>query len=293
MRMNAEAWALLERAMEGARRASEGTALLTDAEALEAVARDALCRQEEDTVGEASDPRRNVVLYECQLCGRTELDTGRGAIEIGDGAAAALGCGVAERDLRSEGRVVKRGGPIPAQTKRAVRLRDRDRCRVPGCGRRRYVDVHHIEHQSAGGTHARGNCCVLCTSHHRQLHLGQLRVEGDADADLRFYDEGGEPIVTGRMLGAARMTQCGSRRGGAQGATGIGTDDHEEEASGDGDLPPEATQLLRTMGSRGGWLPDALCAATSMTYRQVSEALLSLVLAGCVVETFSRYQAVT
>jgi len=76
-------------------------------------ARDALRRQDEHGVGEASDPRRNVVPYECQLCGRTEFDTGRGAIEIGDGAAATLGCGATELDLRTEGRVVKRRGWHP------------------------------------------------------------------------------------------------------------------------------------------------------------------------------------
>ncbi|RLB54084.1 MAG: hypothetical protein DRI90_20600 [Deltaproteobacteria bacterium] len=218
----------------------------------------------------ASDSSRRTGLPIARDYAATVLDTGRGAIEIGDGAAATLGCGATERDLRTEGRVVKRGGPIPAPTKRAVRLRDRDRCRVPGCGRRRYVDVHHIEHQGAGGTHARGNCCVLCTTHHGQLHRGQLRVEGDADAELRFYDEAGEPIVVRRpRLGAGPMTQCG---------------------------PPavlslEAVRLLSTMGTRGGWHPDALCAATGMSYGDVSGALLTLVLAGCVEETFSCYRA--
>ena len=313
LRMGAAAWAMLERAMEGARRAAEGTALLTDAEALEAVARDALCRQEEGEGGEPSDPRRNVVLYECQLCGRTELDTGRGAIEVGDGAAAALGCGATERDLRTEGRVVKRGGPLPAQTKRAVRLRDRDRCRVPGCGRRRYVDVHHIEHQSAGGTHARSNCCVLCSTHHRQLHEGRLRVEGDADAELRFYDDGGEAIVAGRAAIAGWVTQGGSwgsaddgrdsaggggvaTQGGSSPATGHFLDDEGDEAAGEdlgpSALPPEAGQLLVAMGARGGWHADALCAATGLSYRQVSGALLQLVLAGRVEESFCHYEVV-
>ncbi len=64
--------------------------------------------------------------------------------------------------------------------------------------------------------------------------------------------------------------------------------------SGEEDDParsPEAVQLLQTMGSRGGWHPDALCAATGMSYRQVSGTLLRLALAGRVKETFHRYEA--
>jgi hypothetical protein len=93
LRLPAEAWALLQRAMEGARRASEAS--LSEAEALAAVARDALERQTTDA--DTTDPRHTVVLYECQSCQRTEVDTGAGPLEIGAGAAAALGCGARDR----------------------------------------------------------------------------------------------------------------------------------------------------------------------------------------------------
>jgi hypothetical protein len=155
LQLPAATWALLERAMEGARRAAEGTTLLSDAEALEAVARDALALQAAVHSSDASCLQRTVVLYECQSCGRAELETGKGAVELGDGAAAAVGCGAVVRDLRSEGRVVRRGGPIPKAVRRAVLLRDRGRCRVPGCERRRYVDVHHREARAEGGEHSR------------------------------------------------------------------------------------------------------------------------------------------
>ena len=146
-----EVWAQLSRAMECVRRAGETS--MTDAEALEAVAREALARAGESEG--AADPSRTVVLYECRDCRRTELETGAGAVELEDGAAAAIGCGHTVRDLRTEGRVVQRGGPMPSATRRAVKLRDRSRCRAPGCHRRRYVDVHHIVPQEHGGEHSR------------------------------------------------------------------------------------------------------------------------------------------
>jgi hypothetical protein len=39
---------------------------------------------------------------------------------------------------------------VPQAIKRALWARDGG-CRFPGCGRRRFVDAHHIEHWSAGG----------------------------------------------------------------------------------------------------------------------------------------------
>ncbi|RLB49121.1 MAG: hypothetical protein DRI90_24830 [Deltaproteobacteria bacterium] len=175
---------------------------------------------------------------------------------------------------------------------------------MPGCGRRRYVDVHHIEHQAAGGTHARGNCVVLCTTHHGQLHGGQLQVEGDADRELRFYDESGEPIEQHRSWVGAPMTQRGSWLEAALGAGGDGSDDGGDGSDDGGDagdtgdqdgeslLPPEAAQLLATMGSRGAWHPDALCQATGLGYSEVSTALLQLSLIRRVKQTYQGYEAV-
>ncbi|MEZ4295292.1 MAG: hypothetical protein R3B70_09985 [Polyangiaceae bacterium] len=200
LQLPAETWALVQRAMEGARRASEAS--LCDAEALAAVARDALARQSTDSNG--ADLRRAVVLYECQSCARTELDTGSGAMELGEPAASTLACGAREWDLRTEGRAVQRGGPLPAAIERAVRLRDRQTCRVPGCLRRRYVDVHHITFQSKGGEHSRHNCVCLCTTHHGLLHDGRLRIEGDAEGELVFHDE------TGALLAAPLASHSGT-----------------------------------------------------------------------------------
>jgi hypothetical protein len=186
--LSAEAWALLERALEGARHRAETR--LSDAEALEAVARDALAAQNHPA--DASDPRCAVVVYECERCGKNELDTGVGPLSLGDAAAATLACGARELRLDSEGRGIERGGPLPAATRRAVLLRDRCRCRVPRCRRRRCIDVHHIVAQAAGGEHSRSNCVTLCTTHHRHLHEGWLAITGDADGELAFEDTSGE-----------------------------------------------------------------------------------------------------
>jgi hypothetical protein len=185
----AEAWALLERALEGARR--KASVPLTDADALAAVARDALASQNQ---ADASDPGCSVVVYECVRCSKSELDTGVGSFEIDAATAATLGCGAREIDLASEGHGVQRGGPLPEKIRHAVLLRDRCRCRVPGCNRRRYVDVHHLVSCSEGDEHSRRNCITLCSTHHRRLHQGKLQITGDADAEPVFQLATRQPI---------------------------------------------------------------------------------------------------
>jgi Domain of unknown function (DUF222) len=53
--------------------------------------------------------------------------------------------------------------------RRAVRERDRHRCRYPGCESRR-VDAHHIRYWSNGGETKLANLISLCKAHHHLVH---------------------------------------------------------------------------------------------------------------------------
>jgi hypothetical protein len=267
MELPAEAWALLSRAMQGARLASEGS--MSDAEALAAVAREALALQTEAETdpAHAADPRRAVVLYSCRHCGRSELETNAGAVELSAEAASRLGCGAKVVDLATEGWQVARGGAIPAPVRRAVLARDRARCQNPHCGRRRYVDVHHIEPKGVGGAHSRRKCTCVCTTCHSAIHAGELRVTGDAEGELRWWD------AEGRELG-----RRGPERS-AGGAEAQAEAETETEAEATAETDAE-TAVMAVMGDRGGWTLDALVEATGITARAVSAALTDLELSG-------------
>jgi hypothetical protein len=75
-------------------------------------------------------------------------------VHAGDGTVLAVG-----RRTRT---------PSPA-LRRAVRERDRYRCRFPGCESRR-VDLHHIQHWANGGPTAQDNLLCLCRRHHTVIH---------------------------------------------------------------------------------------------------------------------------
>jgi hypothetical protein len=73
-------------------------------------------------------------------------------------------------------------------------------CRVPGCDRRRWLEIHHVRHWEDGGPTDTANLVALCSRHHRLHHLGHLGISGSADRPdgLVFTDHRGR-----------RLTGCG------------------------------------------------------------------------------------
>jgi len=92
--------------------------------------------------------------------------------------------------------------PSAAQ-RRGIRVRDRGRCRVPGC-RSRLVQVHHVVHWVDGGPTDLHNMLSLCPRHHRNVHSGRLRVEA-ADGDFRFHGRGGRRELVDRRSATEQL----------------------------------------------------------------------------------------
>jgi hypothetical protein len=85
---------------------------------------------------------------------------------------------------------------VPDRTRRLVEHRD-GACRVPGCGRRRRLHVHHLVYWEDGGRTDMSNLCCLCPAHHRMHHRGHLWITGNPeDPDgLAFFDARGRPVT--------------------------------------------------------------------------------------------------
>jgi Domain of unknown function (DUF222) len=62
----------------------------------------------------------------------------------------------------------RRASAISPKLRRAVLLRDA-RCRVPGCGRRRGLQTHHLLPRTWGGRDEIANLACVCPAHHRLL----------------------------------------------------------------------------------------------------------------------------
>jgi hypothetical protein len=82
-----------------------------------------------------------------------------------------LADGASDREWATLARRIAIGTRAPAlspKTSRAVLLRD-GRCRVPGCVRRRGLQVHHLVPRSWQGTDDISNLAAVCPAHHRLL----------------------------------------------------------------------------------------------------------------------------
>jgi hypothetical protein len=101
---------------------------------------------------------------------------------------------VLERSARPVG-LGRRRRTVPHRLRVLIENRDGG-CRVPGCERRRWLHVHHLVHWREGGATDPANLIALCSTHHRLVHFGRLRIGGDPDQPdgLSFIDERGRPL---------------------------------------------------------------------------------------------------
>jgi hypothetical protein len=90
-------------------------------------------------------------------------------------------------------RIGRKTRTIPPALRRALNARDRG-CRFPGCGSRRFLDAHHIEHWANGGVTDLENLLSLCGHHHRLLHEGGYRITRGPGDRIRFHRRDGRPI---------------------------------------------------------------------------------------------------
>jgi len=82
---------------------------------------------------------------------------------------------------------------IPPPMRRALQARDKG-CRFPGCKHTYFIDGHHIQHWSRGGTTSLDNLVLLCRHHHRLVHEGGFACEKGENGDVIFRNQ------TGRIM---------------------------------------------------------------------------------------------
>jgi hypothetical protein len=75
---------------------------------------------------------------------------------------------------------------VPRWLRRAVEHRDGYRCTFPGCGAKRFVEVHHIVPWPHGPTDVANLMCV-CSFHHDLLHQHGWHARLGADGTARWF----------------------------------------------------------------------------------------------------------
>jgi len=110
-------------------------------------------------------PPVQIHVHENSATGRMTVQTDAGERELGRADTERMRCDAA---------VCEHGGrnttTIAPRVRRAVLARDRHRCRAPGCGRTRFLEVHHIVPRQRGGSNRPENLVTLCGACHRLWH---------------------------------------------------------------------------------------------------------------------------
>jgi hypothetical protein len=88
----------------------------------------------------------------------------------------------------------------PPALRRALRERDRCRCRFPGCNNRR-TDAHHVRAWAKGGPTSLANMTSLCRYHHRLVHMCGYQIKAVASG-FEFYRPDGTLIENSPPLPA-------------------------------------------------------------------------------------------
>jgi hypothetical protein len=76
---------------------------------------------------------------------------------------------------------------VPLPMRKAITIRDRGRCRFPGC-RHAIREVHHIAYWQHGGKTTTDNLVGLCSHHHHLVHDKGWTLSGDPNHKLTFTD---------------------------------------------------------------------------------------------------------
>jgi Holliday junction resolvase RuvA-like protein/HNH endonuclease len=141
-----------------------------------------------------------IAMTVCRACGTATQDSVGQEIVVDDTATEAALCDAQHIDDQGHARQ-----DVPPATRRLVVRRQHGKCAVPACRLTRFLDVHHIELRSEGGTHAESNLAALCTSHHAAVHRGALWMSGSWRDGMTFSHADGSVYGAPENPGSAAM----------------------------------------------------------------------------------------
>jgi len=119
----------------------------------------------------ATGPSVQIHVHENVATGRMTVQTDHGERELSPAESSRLHC---DAVICKPGERNK--ATIPPSVRREVLSRDHHKCQSPGCGRTRFLEVHHLKPRTGGGTNHPDNLTTLCSSCHRLWHEAASRA---------------------------------------------------------------------------------------------------------------------
>ena len=140
--------------------------------------------------------RFRIVVDTCDQCAHAASPQS----EVSDTVVAEAACDAEVIDMRpgpTQGHVTRTIAPVLR-----VKLLHgaKWKCEVEGCCNRLWLDVHHLRHRADGGGNEAKNLVIICSAHHRAVHLGGLALDRDSRGAIVVTHRAG-PERHGRSRG--------------------------------------------------------------------------------------------
>jgi hypothetical protein len=146
----------------------EGLAALLETKEMESLAMTNHHKKEQSGAprgGFANRPPVQIHVHEDKTTGRMTVQTDAGERELSNAESERMRCDAAVCEHGDRNTTT-----IPPRVRRKVLARDKHQCQAPGCGRTRFLEVHHVVSRQQGGSNNTENLMTLCASCHRLWH---------------------------------------------------------------------------------------------------------------------------
>ncbi|HWU85882.1 MAG TPA: DUF222 domain-containing protein [Kofleriaceae bacterium] len=142
----------------------------------------------QSATGEQSAPRPayQLAIKTCPDCKRSWQYGGGREVEVGASVVERARCDAEHVGSLDDETPARKTTTLTKRIREHVFARDGYACTVPGCRRVTGLDIHHIQFQEHGGSHAPSNLTLQCNLHHAAIHLGKLVIAGRAPDALEF-----------------------------------------------------------------------------------------------------------
>jgi hypothetical protein len=145
-----------------------------------------LCRRFLDPGTGAEGPAHTIGFEQCPDCKRTQVNGAGRMLDVRRELAERVLCDARILGDLSAPHPERLVQSVTPRMREQVFARDKYCCKAPGCRATRFLEIHHIIPQWAGGPHALWNLILLCDGHHRALHNGLLFISGRAPLEVQF-----------------------------------------------------------------------------------------------------------
>lgn len=160
---------------------------------------DALYAMASTTIAVDADPDRATIVVHTtvdECCPGAELE---GGPVIDPATERRLSCDARVQRVEWDGRgrvvgIGRTARDVPPWLLRVLRARDHG-CTFPGCGLKRFVHAHHIDHWEDGGPTDVDNLVLVCPYHHKLVHEYGWRVALRGAAAEWFRPDGARYVL--------------------------------------------------------------------------------------------------